>query len=197
MSSTRQHVSTFLASVKPLGGLFSAAAALIAATLVVANVAVQSKMSALENELGFYKSTKSVNVPILMHELQEFVGPAKAKLKLSKLKVEFEALKADHSKIKTSYEALKKSTRLTERFSLKTGQAKPILNGKYVAGVNDIHPGRIYATFNDVNTDSWSVGEYGTAKIDGIEYRIMLEEIGGVAVFRVDEMPLSKAKVRL
>ncbi|MFM7648258.1 MAG: hypothetical protein ACKO50_09355 [Cyanobium sp.] len=194
MNSTKERVSAFLASLTPLGGLFSGAAALIAGTWVVANVAVQSKMSSLENELSFYKSTKSVDIPTLMHELQKFVGPANAKLELSQLKVEHEVLKAEHSKIKISYEALKRSTKLTDRFSLKAGQARPILNGKVVVGVKDISPGYIYATFNNDNAGFWNVGEYKTAELAGIEYRIMLEEISGVAVFRVDEMPISKAQ---
>jgi hypothetical protein len=191
MNSTRERVSAFLASVTPLGGLFSAAAALIAGTWVVANVAVQSKMSSLENELSFYKSTKSVDIPKLMYELQKFVGPANAKLELNKLKVEHERLKAEHSKIMVSYEALKKSTKLTERFSLESGQAKSILNGKYVIGVNSIAigPGYISATFDNENSVAWDAGEYKIVEVGGISYRIMLEEVGKMAVFRVDEMP--------
>jgi hypothetical protein len=194
MNSTRQRVSAFLASLTPLGGLFSGAAALIAGTWVVANVAVQSKMSSLENELSFYKSTKSVDIPRLMHELQEFVGPANAKLELSKLKVEHEALKAEHSRIKILYEALKQSTKLTERFSLKAGQARSILNGKVVVGVKDISQGYVHGIFDNDNTGFWNVGEYKTAELGGTEYRIMLEEVGEMAVFRVDEMPIGKAQ---
>jgi hypothetical protein len=193
MNSTRQRFSTLLASAKPLSGLFSAAAALIAGTWVVANVAVQSKMSSLENELAFYKSTKSVDIPKLMHELQKFVGPANAKLELSNLKVEHERLKAERSKIMISYEALKESSKLTERFSLKPGQAKTILNGKHVVGVGRIEAGYIWATFDNANEGVWNAGEYKIVEIGGIRHRIMLEQVGGMAVFRVDEMPLGKA----
>ena len=192
MNSTRKRVSAFLASVTPLGGLFSAAAALIAGTWVVANVAVQSKMSALENELSFYKSTKSVDIPKLMHELQNFVGPANAKLELNKLKAEHETLKAEHSKTKISYETLKQTTKLSERFSLKVGQAKSIVNGKHVVGVKEIEAGYIWATFDNDYADTWDAGEYKTVEYGGVRYRIMLEEVGGMAIFRVDEMPPGK-----
>jgi hypothetical protein len=193
MNSTRERVSAFLASVTPLGGLFSAAAALIAGTWVVANVAVQSKMSSLENELSFYKSTKSVDIPRLMNELQRFVGPANAKLELTKLKAEHEILKAEHSIIKNSYEALKQSTKLTDRFSLKAGQARPILNGKHVVGITDIGTGYVRATFDNADAETLNAGEYKTVEVGGIRYRIMLEEVGTTAIFRIDEMPPGKA----
>lgn len=189
MNSSKQRVTALLSAVSPFGGLLSIAAALVTGTWVVANVAVQSKMAAIENELSFYKSTKSVDIPKLIQELQRFVGPANAKLELGKLRQEHELLKAKYSKIQQSYDALKQSIKLSERLTLKAGQARSVINGKHVIGVKSIGAGYVWATFDGGNASTWNIGEYKTVEVGGIEYRIMLEETSGSAVFRVDEMP--------
>ena len=192
MTQIRKHFDSLKANATTVTLVLSLGAGLVAGTWVVAKLAVQSQMAALEKELEFYKSTRDIDIPKLLNDFNKFVGSANAELELRELQAEYEKLKEEHEKLNTSYNALRQTVKLKDKFALSEGQSRTILNGTTIIGIQSLYDSRATATFNGDTELGWDVGEYKDVELGGIQYRIILEEILKTnplkAQFRVDEI---------
>lgn len=192
MTQIRNYFDSLKANATIITLVASLSAGLVAGTWVIAKLAVQSQMAALEKELEFYESTRDIDIPELLDDFNKFVGSANAELELRELQAAHEKLKEEHEKLNTSYNALRQTVKLEDQFALSEGQSRTILNGTTIIGIRSLYNNRAAATFNGINDFGWYVGAYKDVELGGIQYRIILEEILKTnplkAQFRVDEI---------
>jgi hypothetical protein len=171
----------------------STAAALIAGTWVVARWSLHDRIAALEQEVAFHRSTRSIDIPELLGEFRTFVGSANAKLELEKLTKEHRRTLAELERANAMLAELRRTSRLEERFSLEVGQSRTILNGKVDVGLLSVAPTYADVSFAGSPENGWRVGEYRELNFGGTRYRLVLERIPagdqGRVTFRVDALP--------
>ena len=177
--------------------LAAGGSALVAGTWLVAQLSWQARLRTLEAELGFYRSTRQVDVPRLLNDLQRLVGPAADRLALQELKQRHTALEREHQRSLEALAALRRSRRLEERFTLTAGTPKELLEGKVPLVLEGVEAGGARVSLAGAPASQWRPGDFRDLNFGGGRYRLTLEAIpagaGGQVDFRLDALLESPA----
>ncbi|MFN9990742.1 MAG: hypothetical protein ACK549_10930 [Cyanobacteriota bacterium] len=193
--------SNFLASVGAIsrrpstwraGALAATGSALVAGTWLVAQLSWQARLRTLEAELGFYRSTRQVDVPRLLSDLQRLAGPAADRLALQELKQRQAILEREHKRTLEALASLRRSRRLEERFTLTAGSPRQLLEGKLLLVLEGVEAGGARVSLAGAPASLWRPGDFRDLNFGGGRYRLSLEAIpaaaGGQAEFRLDAL---------
>lgn len=173
-------------------GLAAGGSALVAGTWLVAQLSWQGRLRALEAEVTFLRSTRQVDVPRLLVDLQRLAGPAADRLALEDLKQRYATLQGEHKRTVEDLVALRQSRRLEERFTLNAGSPKELLEGKVPLALEGVEAGGARVGLAGAPASLWRPGDFRDLNFGGGRYRLTLEAIpdgaGGQARFRLDAL---------
>jgi len=187
LSALSQRPGAWLAVALAAGG-----AALVAGTWMVAQVSWQGRLRTLEAEVGLLRSTRQVDLPRLLNDLQRVAGPAADRLALQELKQREAILDRKYRTVLQDLQALRRSRRLEERFSLTAGTPKELLQGKVPLLLEGVEAGGAQVSLAGAPASRWRPGDFRDLNFGGGRYRLTLEAIpdgaGGQADFRLDAL---------
>lgn len=165
---------------------------LVAGTWLVAQLSWQGRLRALESEVRFYRSTRNLDVPRLLNDLQRLAGPAADRLALQELKQRHATLEREHTHTLQDLAALRRSRRLEERFPLTAGNSRELLEGKVPLVLEGVEAGGARVSLAGAPASLWRPGDFRDLNFGGGRYRLTLEAIpagtGGQADFRLDAL---------
>lgn len=170
----------------------AAGSALVAGTWLVAQLSWQGRLRTLEAEVRFLRSTRQVDLPRLLTDLERLAGPVADRLALQELKQRHAALVKEHQRSQEALAALRRSRRLEERFTLTAGTPRQLLEGKVPLLLEGVEAAAARISLAGAPASLWRPGDFRDLNFGGGRYRLTLEAIpagaGGQADFRLDAL---------
>lgn len=187
VSQLSRRPSVWLAVALAAGG-----SALVAGTWLVAQLNWQARLRTLEAELSLYRSTRHLDMPRLLGDLERLAGPAADRLAFQELKQRHATLEREHQLSLGELRSLRRNRRLEERFRLTAGSAKDLLEGKVPLQLEGVEDSGVRVSLAGGAAGLWRPGDFRDLNFGGGRYRLTLETIpsgtGGQAEFRLDAL---------
>jgi hypothetical protein len=172
--------------------LSAGAAALVAATWLVAQLSWQGRLRALEAEVSFLRRTRHLDLPRLLSDLERLAGPATDRLAFQDLQRQHARLEQEHKATLEALAALRRERRLEERFRLAVGDSRDLLGGRVPLVLEGVGGDGASVRLAGAEVSLWRPGDFRDLNFGGGRYRLTLEDLpdqaGGAASFRLDAL---------
>ena len=177
------------------GGPWLAAAAggsaLVAATWLVAQLSLRQQMAAMQGEIDLCRSSRGLNLPVLLKDLNRFAAAAASRQESERLQQRLQGLEADQGRTLTELARIKSATSPAERFHLASGDDYNLLAGQITVAVAAVRADGADVALAGGAASPWKIGEFRDLSFGDGPYRLRLEATRATpprATFRLEAL---------
>ncbi len=149
--------------------------ALVAATWLVAQGALRQQMAAMQGEIDLCRSSRGLNLPVLLKDLNRFAAAAASRQEGERLQQRLLGLEADQSRTLAELAQLKRATSPEERFHLASGRSHDLLAGQVAVAVTAVRADGADVGLAGAAAGPWKSGEFRDLRFGEGPYRLKLE----------------------
>jgi len=149
--------------------------ALVAATWLVAQGALRQQMAAMQGEIDLCRSSRGLNLPVLLKDLNRFAAAAASRQEGERLQQRLLGLEADQNRTLAELAQLKRATSPEERFHLASGHSHDLLAGQVAVTVTAVRVDGADVGLAGTAAGPWKTGEFRDLRFGEGPYRLKLE----------------------
>ena len=153
----------------------AAGSALVALTWLVAQGALRQQMATMRAEIDLCRSSRGLNLPVLLKDLNRFAAAAASRQEAERLQQRLLGLEADQSRTLAELAQLRQATSPEERFHLASGQSHDLLAGQVAVVVTAVRANGADVALAGAAASPWQTGEFRDLRIGEGPYRLKLE----------------------
>ena len=149
--------------------------ALVAATWLVAQGALRQQMAAMQGEIDLCRSSRGLNLPVLLKDLNRFAAAAASRQESERLQQRLVGLEADQGRALGELAQLRRATSPEERFHLASGHSHDLLAGQVAVAVTAVRADGADVGLAGAAAGPWKTGEFRDLRLGEGPYRLKLE----------------------
>ena len=153
----------------------AAGSALVAATWLVAMLSLRQQMAAMQGEIDLCRSSRGINLPVLLKDLNRFAAAAASRQEAERLQQRLLGLEADQGRTLTELARSKAETAPAERFHLASGSDYNLLAGQITVAVAAVRTDGADVALAGAAASPWKTGEFRDLSFGDGPYRLRLE----------------------
>jgi hypothetical protein len=165
--------------------------ALVAATWLVAQGALRQQMAAMQGEIDLCRSSRGLNLPVLLKDLNRFAAAAASRQEGERLQQRLVGLEADQGRALAELAQLRRATAPEERFHLASGHSHDLLAGQVAVAVTAVRADGADVGLAGAAASPWKTGEFRDLRFSDGPYRLKLEATRPIpprATFRLEAL---------
>jgi hypothetical protein len=169
----------------------------VALTWLVSQGALRQQMAAMQGEIDLCRSSRGLNLPVLLKDLNRFAAAAASRQEGERLQQRLLGLEADQGRTLAELALLRRATSPEERFHLASGRSHDLLAGQVAVAVMAVRADGADVALAGAAASPWKTGEFRDLRIGEGPYRLKLEATRPApprATFRLEALkPAAKA----
>jgi hypothetical protein len=158
-----------------LAAAAAAGSALVALTWLLAQGTLRQQMAAMQSEIDLCRSSRGLNLPVLLKDLNRFAAAASSRQEGERLKQRLQGLEADQGRALAELAQLKLATSPEERFHLASGRNHDLLAGQVAVAVTAVRVDGADVGLAGAAASPWKIGEFRDLRFGDGPYRLKLE----------------------
>jgi len=169
----------------------------VALTWLVSQGALRQQMAAMQGEIDLCRSSRGLNLPALLKDLNRFATAAASRQEGERLQQRLLGLEADQGRTLAELARLRRASSPEERFHLASGRSHDLLAGQVAVAVMAVRADGADVALAGAAASPWKTGEFRDLRIGEGPYRLKLEATRPApprATFRLEALkPVAKA----
>jgi len=169
----------------------------VALTWLVSQGALRQQMAAMQGEIDLCRSSRGLNLPALLKDLNRFATAAASSQEGERLQQRLLGLEADQGRTLAELARLRRASSPEERFHLASGRSHDLLAGQVAVAVMAVRADGADVALAGAAASPWKTGEFRDLRIGEGPYRLKLEATRPApprATFRLEALkPAPKA----
>ena len=147
----------------------------MAATWLVAQGTLRQQMAAMQGEIDLCRSSRGLNLPVLLKDLNRFAAAAASRQEGERLQQRLAGLEADQGRALAELAQLKRATSPEERFHLASGRSHDLLASQVAVAVTAVRADGADVGLAGTAAGPWKTGEFRDLRFGEGPYRLKLE----------------------
>jgi len=147
----------------------------VALTWLVAQGALRQQMAAMQGEIDLCRSSRGLNLPVLLKDLNRFAAAAASRQEGERLLQRLAGLEADQGRALAELAQAKRAISPEERFHLASGRSHDLLAGQVAVAVTAVRADGADVGLAGAAAGPWKTGEFRDLRFGEGPYRLKLE----------------------